>query len=156
MEEWVARGRESYDFIDLRCGSADCLPWEDDSFDIVHQAMLFSSVLDADLREVIAAEMRRVVRPDGYVLWYDFFFNPVNPDTIGMTLRRVRTLFPEWPMVDRARVTLAPPLSRVLQRVWCGGVKLLSRVRMLNFHYLILLQKPGTPQRKAPDATAAT
>ena len=143
MEEWVARGRELCDFLDLRCGSADRLPWVDDSFDIVHQAMLLSSVLDPKLRQAIAAEMQRMVRPGGYVLWYDFFWNPINPDTVGMTLGRVRALFPDWLLIARARVTLAPPLSRIIERIWGRGVDLLSRISILNAYYLILLRKPG-------------
>ncbi len=142
MDQWVARGRDTYGFVDLRCGSADQLPWPDDSFDLVHQAMLFSSVPDGDLRGAIAAEMRRVLRPGGHVLWYDFFFNPVNPDTVGMTLSRVRALFPGWRVADRARVTLAPPLARILRRVWEPAVDVLSKARILNFHYLVLLDKP--------------
>jgi SAM-dependent methyltransferase len=142
MEAWVIRGRQTYDFVDLRCGSAHRLPWAENSFDLVHQAMLLSSVPDAALREAITAEMQRVVRPGGYVLWYDFFFNPINTDTVGMTLRRVRLLFPGWPVLDRARVTLAPPLSRVIGRVWGRGVNLLGKLRVFNSHYLLLLQKP--------------
>ncbi len=143
MPEWVDKGRRLYPYLDLMKGSGDRLPWDADSFDLVHQGMVFSSVLSADLREALAADMRRVVRPGGYVLWYDFFFNPKNPDTIGMTLRRVRDLFPGWTMAYRARETPAAPLSRLIERVWGGGVAVISALKALNFHHLILLNKPG-------------
>lgn len=141
MEPWAERGRRLYPFIDLHSGSGDQLPWPDASFDLVHQGMVFSSVRNAELRDAIAAEIRRVVRPGGYVLWYDFFFNPTNRNTVGMTLPRVRSYFPEWRIVDRARVTLAPPVSRMLERISGGAVEVLTAMKVLNFHHLILLQK---------------
>jgi SAM-dependent methyltransferase len=142
MEHWAQKGRELYDFIDLRCGSGDRLPWEDETFDLVHQGMVLSSVLHTDLREGIAAEMRRVTRPGGCVVWYDFFFNPTNPETVGITASMVRGYFPGWEILWRQRVTLAPPLARLLRRVWGASVNLLGRLRVLNFHYLMLLRKP--------------
>jgi ubiquinone/menaquinone biosynthesis C-methylase UbiE len=142
MREWIDKGKARYDFLDLRHGSGDRLPWDDETFDLVHQGMVFSSVLDADLREGIAAEMRRMVRPGGHVLWYDFFFNPINRDTVGMTYRRVKRYFPGWTTMARDRVTLAPPLSRVLGRIGPNAIDLLTSLRFLNFHYLILLRKP--------------
>jgi SAM-dependent methyltransferase len=140
MEDWVKTGRRLYEYLDLQCGSGDRLPWPDGSFDLVHQGMVFSSVLEAHLRDGIAAEMRRVVRPGGYVLWYDFFFNPKNPDTVGMTMRRVRRHFPGWKVVARRRITLVPPLARVLQRVSGRAVDALTALRIFNTHHLILLR----------------
>lgn len=149
MEEWVETGKRFHEDLDLRCGSGDELPWDDESFDLVHQGMVFSSVLDAALREGIAAEMRRVLRPGGFLLWYDFFFNPKNPDTIGMTLRRVRDCFPGWRIIHRRRVTLAPPLARVIERVSHRAVDGLTALGILNFHHLIVLQK------ESPEAPCA-
>jgi ubiquinone/menaquinone biosynthesis C-methylase UbiE len=45
------------------------LPFEDDSFDLVLQTVVFSSILDAELRDRLAAEMRRVCRR--HILWQD-------------------------------------------------------------------------------------
>ena len=146
MDEWVQEGLQRFDFLDLRHGSADRLPWEDASFDLVHQGMVFSSVLDSGLRAGIASEIARVLRANGTLLWYDFFFNPKNPDTIGMTLQRVRQLYPNWVIRYRRRITLAAPLARRLQRISARSVVWLTAFKILNFHHLIVLEKPG-PKR---------
>ena len=64
---------------DVRAGDAAKLPWEDHSFDVVFQRMMFTSILDPRIRRQAAAEMMRVVRPDGVIIWSDFFINPSNP-----------------------------------------------------------------------------
>jgi len=142
MENWVQTGRQRHPYLELHAGSAHELPWPDATFDYVHQGMVFSSILDADLRDGIAAEMARVLKPGGHVIWYDFFLNPKNLDTVGMTLRRVQALFPRWPMAYRKRVTLAPPLARRLERRAPWLIAWLTKIRVLNFHYLVLMQKP--------------
>jgi ubiquinone/menaquinone biosynthesis C-methylase UbiE len=47
------------------------LPFADASFDVVAQNVVFSSMVDTSLRLDVAREMLRVLRPGGYVLWYD-------------------------------------------------------------------------------------
>ncbi|MFO8012851.1 MAG: class I SAM-dependent methyltransferase [Phycisphaerae bacterium] len=128
--------------LDLRTGSADALPWPDASFDLAHQSMLLSSVLDEALREAIAGEMRRVVRPGGWVLWYDFIWNPLNRATVGMPKRRIRACFPGWSTVQRKRISLAPPLARPLLRVSGRLVGALEACKVFNLWHLALLQKP--------------
>lgn len=51
--------------------SGDKLPFADESFDLVWQNVVFSSVVDSPLRGAIAREMLRVLKPGGHVLWYD-------------------------------------------------------------------------------------
>ena len=142
MPEWIEKGARLYPHLELLQGSGDRLAAADESFDVVHQGMVFSSVLEGDLRRTIAGQMDRVLRRQGYLIWYDFFFNPKNADTVGMTLRRVRELFAGWPIIYRARVMPAAPLARMVERVWGGGLRLMSRLKVLNFHYLLVLQKP--------------
>ncbi len=52
-------------------GSAHSVDLPDASRDMVSQNTLFSSVHDAQLRAAIAAEMDRVLKPGGVVLWCD-------------------------------------------------------------------------------------
>jgi len=47
------------------------LPFADGRFDLVCQNVVFSSIVDAATRRRVAAEMLRVLRPAGHVLWYD-------------------------------------------------------------------------------------
>lgn len=47
------------------------LPFRDGQFDVVSQFTAFSAIADAGLKSAMAAEMWRVLRPGGHVLWYD-------------------------------------------------------------------------------------
>jgi ubiquinone/menaquinone biosynthesis C-methylase UbiE len=126
------------------CGSAARLPFRDESFDFIVQFMLFTSILKDEVKRMIAAEMARVLVPRGRILWYDFSFNnPRNPDVRGIGKRELRALFPGLEMKIK-RVTLAPPVGRIVAPFSIVLYYLLSRVRPLCTHHLGLLQKPAT------------
>jgi SAM-dependent methyltransferase len=44
-----------------------------DSFDVVVQSTVFSSILDDRFQRDLAAFMWRVVKPGGGIIWYDFY-----------------------------------------------------------------------------------
>jgi SAM-dependent methyltransferase len=127
--------------VTLRHGSATTLDWPDGAFDIVLQSTVFTSILDARMREAIAAEMQRVVDPAGMILWYDFHAdNPWNPDVRGVSRAEIHRLFPRC-RIDLRRVTLAPPLARALvPRSWLV-CELLERVPLLRTHFLGVLTR---------------
>ena len=131
--------------MDLRGGSATQLPWPDGSFDLVCQHTMFTSMLDRGMREQAAAEMTRVLRDGGGILWYDFVYdNPRNPDVRGVGQREIRTLFPQL-VIHLQRVTLAPPIARRLPRPLLSILHpLLGAIPFLRTHYLGLFLKPGS------------
>lgn len=55
----------------LAQASGAALPFADASFDLVCQNVVFSSIVDASMRRATATEMLRVLRPGGWLLWYD-------------------------------------------------------------------------------------
>ena len=61
--------------VDLRQGDATALPYPDGAFDLVLQSTMFTSILDDGVRRRAAAEMLRVLRPGGSMIWYDFRVN---------------------------------------------------------------------------------
>jgi ubiquinone/menaquinone biosynthesis C-methylase UbiE len=127
--------------VSLQCGSAASLDLPDTSFDIVLQSTVFSSILDPRMKQRVAAEMLRVVKPGGFVLWYDFFLdNPRNPDVRGIRKREIRRLFPGCQIHIR-RITLAPPIARLVGRYSPLLYALLSRTKILCTHYLSLIRK---------------
>ena len=84
------------------------------SQDLVLQSTVFTSLLDDGFQQRLADTMWRWVKPGGAVLWYDFTVNnPRNPDVRGVPLARLRQLFPQA-CIDARRVTLAPPLARIV------------------------------------------
>jgi ubiquinone/menaquinone biosynthesis C-methylase UbiE len=122
--------------VQLVCGSAASLQFEDASFDIVFQSLVFTSILDVEVRARVAAEMLRVVRPDGVILWYDYHVdNPSNPDVRAVTGRELQALFPRC-AIRRRRVTLAPPLARLVAPRSRALYAAMSTVPLLKTHYL--------------------
>jgi ubiquinone/menaquinone biosynthesis C-methylase UbiE len=55
--------------INIRCGNAENLPYGNDFFDIVIQFTVFTSILDKNMEKNIAAEMLRVLKPKGIIIW---------------------------------------------------------------------------------------
>ena len=128
--------------LDLRCGSAIELPWPDDSFDLVCQHTVFTSILDKAMKRQIASEMTRVLRPGGSVLWYDYFYNnPSNPDVRGVKAKEIRSLFPDFE-INLRPITLAPPIARRIPNALLPGLyPLLAALPFLRTHYLGIFTK---------------
>jgi SAM-dependent methyltransferase len=105
--------------VDLQTVNGAELPFADASFDLMLQSTVFTSILDTGVRHRVAAEMRRVLRPSGLILWYDFSVpHRANPDVRAVTRAELRTLFPGC-SIRVGRVTLAPPIARaVAPRSW--------------------------------------
>lgn len=123
-------------------GDAAALPFAPDSFDLVYQSTVFSSLLDNVFQQRLADAMWCWVRPGGAVLWYDFTYdNPRNDDVRGVPLSRVKALFPTA-RVDARRVTLAPPLSRRAARIHPSLCSLLNALPLLRTHLLCWIGKP--------------
>src|SRR6266496_4556432 len=67
------------------CGSAAELAFPKETFDLVLQSTVFTSVLDSSMKQQMASEMLRVVKSDGLILWYDYHVNnPWNADVRGV------------------------------------------------------------------------
>src|SRR6266852_7511118 len=145
LEDKVNLARSLAPHLQVICGRATRLPFPDSSFDFVLQFTVFTSILNEHVKRTIAAEMARVLVPGGRIFWYDFSFNnPKNPDVRGIGKREIRALFPGFQMKTR-RVTLAPPLGRVIAPLSIVLYYSLSRVRPLCTHLLCLLQKSLKP-----------
>jgi ubiquinone/menaquinone biosynthesis C-methylase UbiE len=140
LPERIARARQLCPpACDLRQGNATQLPWPDRSFDILLQSTVFSSILDAAMQCAVAAEMRRVVRSDGLILWYDVRYNnPRNRDLRGFSRAAISELFPDSAISLRS-LTLLPPLARKLGRSRIL-FSFLSRVPPLRTHWLGVIQ----------------
>jgi ubiquinone/menaquinone biosynthesis C-methylase UbiE len=135
------QAREVLPAADLRTGDAVSLPWADQTFRLVIASTLFTSVLDTDVRQLIANEIMRVLAPGGALLWYDFAYNnPRNPNVRGVSRGEIRTLFPNLHGAVRT-VTLAPPLTRLIApRSWALAA-LLEAIPILRTHLIAVLIK---------------
>ncbi|MDD2522772.1 MAG: class I SAM-dependent methyltransferase [Anaerolineaceae bacterium] len=118
------------------------LPFPSCSFDLVLQFTAFSSILDASTKVLMASEMVRVLKPGQGILWYDFVWNPLNRQTRGIPLSEIKKLFPGLQVTSR-RITLAPPLTRLLVPRFQALANELTRLPFLNSHLIIWIQKPN-------------
>ena len=127
--------------VTLNCADAVQLNYPDNFFDIVVQSTVFTSILDPLMKQQLSQEMLRVLRPDGFILWYDFFMdNPGNPNVRAVKKDEIQTLFPRCRVAVKA-TTLAPPLSRPLAPLSWMLCSLLAKVPSLCTHYLGVIRK---------------
>jgi ubiquinone/menaquinone biosynthesis C-methylase UbiE len=124
----------------LVCGDAQLIPYPAASFDLVYQFTAFSSILDINIRKKMAAEMLRVLDPHGVILWYDFWWNPINQHTRGIKPAEIRHLFPDC-KYDFLKITLAPPITRIIAPISYPVTLLLESLSMFNSHYLAIIKK---------------
>ncbi|MFO1449156.1 MAG: class I SAM-dependent methyltransferase [Opitutaceae bacterium] len=127
----------------VRQGDALAVGLPVESFDVVFQSVVFSSLLDDKFQQDLARRMWSLVKPGGGVLWYDFIYNnPKNPDVRGVSIARIRELFPQGDMVLK-RVTLAPPVARRVCKVYSGLYPLFNALPFLRSHVLVWIRKPA-------------
>lgn len=127
--------------VRLQCASATRLPFRDETFELVLQSTVFTSILDPEIKGQAAAEMLRVLKHDGMILWYDYHVNnPWNPDVRGVKRKEIHRLFPDC-RIHLERVTLAPPLARSLAPFSYLACYLLEKFPPLCTHYLGVIRK---------------
>jgi ubiquinone/menaquinone biosynthesis C-methylase UbiE len=140
-ESRARKAHETLPLADLRVGDAVDLPWEDNSFHLVIASTLFTSILDSNVRRLVADEITRVLTPGGALLWYDFAFNnPNNAHVRKINRSELKSLFPK--LTGRIRsVTLAPPLARLIApRSWTLAT-VLEAIPLLRTHLIAVLIK---------------
>ena len=134
----------------LTLGDAARLPFSDRSFHLIVMSTVLTSILAPEIRQQIAAETVRVLRPGGALLWYDFAFdNPRNAAVSGIGQREIRKLFAELRGPIR-RTTLAPPIARRIAPWSWWLAELLESLPFLRTHLLGLLVK------SRPESSAAS
>lgn len=127
--------------VQVEIGSAAKLDFPDGAFDLVLQSTMLTSVLDPHLKRQVASEMLRVMKGNGLLLWHDYLMdNPWNPDVRGIKKREIVQLFPDC-RIELYRVTLAPPLCRLLARYSWLACYMLERMQVFNTHYLGVITK---------------
>ena len=124
----------------LYCADGQCTPFQACQFDLILQFTAFSSVLNSQIKTNMAAEMLRVLKPDGAILWYDFWWNPTNPHTAGIKPKEIKALFPDCEFVFR-KITLAPPIAKLVVPLSWPLAILLESLNVFNSHYLVLIKK---------------
>jgi SAM-dependent methyltransferase len=125
----------------LHSGDAIGLQLPQESFDVVFQSTVFTSILDPAFKRRLAEKMWSLVKPGGGVLWYDFMFdNPRNRDVRGIPIAEIDKLFPVRAAWMR-RITLAPPIARTVTRIHPSLYTFVNLVPWLRTHCLCWIPK---------------
>lgn len=141
IQERIKEAKAHYPVLQFRHVNAEQLDFPANQFDLILLFTVFSSIKERGMSKNVANEVRRILKPSGAVVWYDFRYdNPRNPYVHGMTLRRIRQLFPDFEMHIRS-ITLLPPLARRFGPLTSSLYPLLATVPVLRTHYLGLLIK---------------
>lgn len=112
QEESLAHARKvSHLDIHYNLFDGHTLPFQDAEFDLVTQFVVFSSIGLDTLRRKLASEMVRVVKPGGYVFWWDM---PVTVLEAGKESLNLDDLFPGLPRTE-IRVGMMPRPSECLR-----------------------------------------
>jgi len=129
--------------LQIRIGDALTMAIPETSFHIVFQSTVFTSILNMEFQEALARRMWLAAKPGGGVLWYDFVYdNPGNADVRGIPMTRIRQLFPHGRMWHM-RVTLAPPISRIVTPLASSLYTVFNSLPALRTHVLCWIQKKG-------------
>ena len=132
--------------IHFQCGNAENLPYQDAYFDLILCFTVFSSIFDKSMKANIAVEMLRVLTSRGIILLYDFHVNnPKNPNVRGVKKKEIIELFQGCKILFK-RVTLAPPITKVLAPRSFFFCYILEGLKVLNTHYLAAITKRGVTQ----------
>jgi ubiquinone/menaquinone biosynthesis C-methylase UbiE len=138
----IEAARKAYPAFTFIEGNAEQLDFPNGWFDLVTVFTVFSSILDDKMARRVAGNIRRVLAPDGAVVWYDMRYpNPWNPNVRAMAKGRIRELFPQF-HVELERLTLLPPLARHLGPLTEKLYAPFASIPVLCSHYLGLLRPP--------------
>jgi SAM-dependent methyltransferase len=135
----LARPRSAPD-VHWHCGPLSALPAA--NADLVSANTVISSVLEPDLRQRLAADMWRVLKPGGWCLVFDFRYNnPRNPHVRKVTRAELDSY---WPGTRRHYQTLllAPPVGRALAGLPVLVTETLAALAPpLRSHFMYMVQK---------------
>ncbi len=124
----------------IETGSAHEMPFPDGSFDIVSQFVVFSSVVDPQVRHSIAAEMLRVLRPGGLILWWDIRKVRPTADVVPIPMSEIRALFPGCSVRARS-TTLGWKTVRIVAPRSRSAAHLLQRLPFMCSHLAAVITR---------------
>jgi SAM-dependent methyltransferase len=119
------------------------LPHADASFDLVVQNVVFSSIVEEATRVALAAEMLRVLRPEGWLLWYDAVWSGSrDPHFREVPLAEVLRLFPGLIWHWQGLTTHLGFLRRIHSVFGEGGMRAFDLLGLAKTHRLGWGRKP--------------
>lgn len=137
----IADARERVPWAEFIVASADRLPLDDSSVDVVIAMTLLSSLVEPALLSGVASEIARVVQPGGRLVVYDLRYpSPGNVNVRPIRTKLLRSLFPGW-HIAAATLTLLPPLARTRIASSARAYRFLTAIPPLRSHLAAVLTK---------------
>jgi len=88
-------------------------------YDLILVSTVFTSILDDEYKKILAEKILSLLNEKGMIIFYDFIFNnPMNRDVKGIKIKEVKKLFNQAGKIKIKKVTIAPPVGRVLGRYY--------------------------------------
>lgn len=123
------------------CGDASSLNLANNSFDVIIQSTVFTSILGDAFKKRLAERVWELLKPGGGILWYDFIYNnPKNHDVKGIPIKEIKELFPHG-SIKVWRVTLPPPIGRVVTKIHPGLYNFFNLFPFFRTHVLCWIEK---------------
>jgi ubiquinone/menaquinone biosynthesis C-methylase UbiE len=127
--------------LTLISGDASTLDYPNDSFDIILQSTVFTSILDDQLKIKIAERMWNLLKPGGVILWYDFIHaNPYNKDVKAVSIKEIYSLFPNGGIKIK-RLTLFPFIAEYVAKRFDFPYYILNIFPFMKMHILCTIRK---------------
>ncbi len=93
------------------------------------------------MKKNIAMEALRVLKPSGLIIYYDFYYNnPKNRNVKKVKKSEIYELFLDCD-IELKRITLAPPLVRMIAPYSYLACYILECSRIINTHYLGIISR---------------
>jgi ubiquinone/menaquinone biosynthesis C-methylase UbiE len=103
--------------INFSVGDASKLDFVSESFDITFESTMFVQLTDDKLSALIASEMIRVTKTEGFIILEDWRYSkPYNTDYKGLSKYRIDCLFSNCEIIDTYNGKLIPPIGRFLSK----------------------------------------
>jgi ubiquinone/menaquinone biosynthesis C-methylase UbiE len=142
-ENYVEEAKRISPGIQFATANGITLEFPDASFDLVTQYVVFSSIALPELRQQLAGEMWRVLKPGGYIFWWDMRHMAAAAGGHDKSLD-ARLLFPVNPLEEKI-VGMRPAPDECLRPL--RGLRrivspIINKLGYPQTHVATLFQKP--------------
>lgn len=117
---------------------------QDATCDLVVANTVFSSILQEDIRNGLAGEMWRVLKPGGHIMVFDFRYNnPLNKNVRRVTRRELSRYWHQMVPLKYQTLLLLPPLARLLAPYSLTALRILGCIPVFRSHFVYMVKKPN-------------
>ena len=141
IEERFNRLKNILPETSLKLNTGFNIPFPDNSFDLIVQSTVFSSILNQNSRKELADEMIRVLKPGGKIFFYDLKYpNPWNKNVLKIDHKELDILFSSHHR-ESISVTLNPVIVRKIAKHSIILCEILEQIPVFCSHYYTVITK---------------